>query len=45
MKFVHIADMHFDVPFTSLNSKPDFCEKRRLEQREAFRKVIEYVKL
>ena len=45
MKFVHIADMHFDVPFTSLKSKPDFCEKRRLEQREAFRKVIEYVKL
>ena len=45
MKFVHIADMHFDVPFTSLNSRPDFCEKRRLEQREAFRKVIEYVKL
>ena len=44
MKFVHIADMHFDVPFTSLNSKPDLCEKRRLEQREAFRKVIEYVK-
>lgn len=44
MKFVHIADMHFDIPFTSLNSKEDLCEKRRLEQRKAFRKAIEYVK-
>jgi len=44
MRFVHIADMHFDVPFTSLNKRQDLCEKRRLEQRNVFRKVIEYIK-
>ncbi len=44
MRFVHIADMHFDVPFTSLNIRPDLCEKRRLEQRSVLKKVIEYVK-
>ena len=44
MKFVHIADMHFDAPFTSLNSRESLGEKRRLEQRSAFKKVIEYVK-
>ena len=44
MKFVHIADMHFDTPFTSLNSRADLGEKRRLEQRSAFRKLIEYIK-
>ena len=44
MKFVHIADMHFDIPFTSLNSKEDLGEKRRLEQRGALKKIIEYIK-
>lgn len=44
MKFIHIADMHFDIPFTSLNSREDLGEKRRLEQRNAFKKVIEYIK-
>ena len=44
MKFVHIADMHFDIPFTSLNSVEDLGEKRRIEQRNAFRKLIEYIK-
>ena len=39
MKFVHMADMHFDVPFSSLSSS--FGDMRRLEQRNAFRKVIE----
>lgn len=43
MNFVHIADMHFDVPFTTLN-KNDLGNTRRLEQREAFRKIIEYIK-
>ena len=42
MKFVHIADMHFDTTFDSL--KDDLGEKRRLEQREAFSKMIEYIK-
>ena len=44
MKFVHIADMHFDIPFTSLNSREGLGEKRRLEQRNVFRKVINYIK-
>lgn len=42
MKFVHIADMHFDTKFDSL--KEDLGEKRRLEQREIFNKMIEYIK-
>ena len=44
MKFIHMADMHFDMPFTVLNNRNKLGEKRRLEQREAFRKVIEYIK-
>lgn len=43
MKFVHIADMHFDVPFTSLHKK-EFGIQRRLEQREVFKQIIEYIK-
>ena len=44
MKFIHMADMHFDGPFTVLNNRNKLGEKRRLEQREALKKVIEYVK-
>lgn len=44
MKFVHIADMHFDIPFTSLNMKGDLGDIRRLEQRKIFKKVIDYIK-
>ncbi len=44
MKFVHIADMHFDAPFTSLNSRENLSDKRRLEQRNILKKVIEYIK-
>ena len=43
MKFVHIADMHFDMPFTLLNQK-GFAEARRLDQRNAFQKMIKYIK-
>ena len=43
MKFVHIADIHFDMPFTVLN-KNDLAENRRLDQRKAFKKVIDYIK-
>ena len=43
MKFVHIADMHFDMPFTVL-SKNGLAEKRRLDQRAAFNKMINYIK-
>lgn len=44
MKFVHMADMHFDSPFTTLSDKGNLGEQRRLEQRKIFKKVIEYIK-
>lgn len=44
MKFVHIADMHFDAPFTSLSAKENLGDVRRLEQRKVFKKIIEYIK-
>lgn len=43
MKFIHIADMHFDMPFTIL-SKNGLAEERRLDQRNAFNKMINYIK-
>lgn len=43
MKFVHIADMHFDMPFTVL-AKNGLAEERRLDQRNAFGKMINYIK-
>lgn len=44
MKFIHMADMHFDSPFTVLNTRNNLGEKRRLEQREVFKRIIEYIK-
>lgn len=44
MKFVHIADMHFDSPFVNLSDKDIMGDLRRLEQRKIFKKVIEYIK-
>ncbi len=44
MKFVHIADMHFDSPFVNLSDKENLGDIRRLEQRKVFKKVIEYIK-
>ena len=43
MKFIHIADVHFDAPFTVLNSR-GLADERRLEQRSAFKQVIDYIK-
>lgn len=43
MKFVHIADMHFDMPFTVL-AKNGLAEQRRLDQRNAFNKMVNYIK-
>ncbi|MBO5005100.1 MAG: DNA repair exonuclease [Clostridia bacterium] len=45
MKFVHIADMHFDTPFITLSNKTDLCKLRRIEQKETFKKIIEYIKI
>ena len=44
MKFIHIADMHFDSPFTLLSSQENFGDQRRLEQRRALKKIIEKIK-
>ena len=44
MKFVHIADIHLDAPFTLLSDKLNIGEQRRIEQCMAFKKVIEYIK-
>ena len=44
MKFVHIADMHFDSPFINLSQRELFGDLRRLEQRKVFKKIIEYIK-
>ncbi len=44
MRFIHMADIHLDSPFRVLASKEDFADKRRLEQRESFKKVIKYIK-
>lgn len=41
MKFIHIADVHLDMPFKLLGN---LGEKRRLEQIEAMQKLIEYIK-
>ncbi len=43
MKFVHIADMHFDIPFVVLNNRNNLGEKRRFDQRETLKKIIEYI--
>ena len=44
MKFIHMADLHLDAPFNLLNSKNDFGKRRRLEQREALKKIINHIK-
>ena len=44
MKFVHIADMHFDSPFVNLSDRDSMGDLRRLEQRKVFKKIIEYIK-
>ena len=41
MKFVHIADMHFDTPFTLLSDRANLGEIRRLDQRKAFKKMAD----
>ena len=44
MKFVHIADIHFDSPFINLSDRENLGDMKRLEQRKVFKKVIEYIK-
>ena len=44
MRFVHVADLHLDAPFTVLNANNRLGEKRREEQIKCLEKVIEYIK-
>ena len=44
MKFVHLADVHFDAPFTTISDRAELGQTRRLEQRSAFKKVIDFIK-
>lgn len=44
MKFLHFADLHLDTKFDNLNQIDGLSEKRRLEQRKALRKIIDYIK-
>jgi len=44
MKFVHIADVHLDMPFTSLKNNKELVKRRKLEQKFIFRKTIDLVK-
>lgn len=43
MKFVHIADVHFDRPFIHLSDRGTLGDNRRLDQRKAFKQVIDYI--
>ncbi len=43
MKFVHIADMHFDTSFTQI-SNTEVGAIRRLDQRKIFKKIIDFIK-
>lgn len=43
MKIAHFSDLHLDTKFESLNNIKDLPQKRRLEQRKALKKVIEYI--
>lgn len=44
MKFVHIADSHLDTQFKMLSDKNGIGDRRRYDQRMAFRKIINYIK-
>lgn len=44
MKFIHIADIHFDMPMASLKGDRELIKKRRIEQKQAFRDVIQAAK-
>ena len=44
MRFVHIADMHFDMRFKMLSDKIGIGEQRRYDQRIILRKIIDYIK-
>lgn len=44
MKFIHIADVHFDMPLITLSGNRELIKKRRIEQKKAFHDVIQFAK-
>lgn len=42
MKFVHIADMHFDTSFSQIKDG-NLGTLRRIDQRKVFKKIIDYI--
>lgn len=44
MKFLHMADMHFDSPFAVLAGNEKLAIQRRIEQRNAMKEIVEYIK-
>ena len=44
MRFIHIADMHLDRPFTVLSKHEELGDLRRLEQRKILEKIVEHIK-
>lgn len=44
MKFIHMADMHFDSPFSTLAQNEMLSQERRLEQRRVMKDIVEYIK-
>ena len=44
MKFIHMADLHLDTPLVSLKNNRDLIKKRRTEQKQVFRYVINIAK-
>ena len=44
MKFIHLADVHFDTPLLSLKNNRELIKKRRTEYKQVFRDVIQLCK-
>lgn len=44
MKFIHFADVHFDMVFSSLKNNKDLVKKRRINQKQVFKEAINLAK-
>lgn len=44
MKFIHLADAHLDMPFTSIKNNRDLVKRRHLEQKFIFKRAIDLAK-
>lgn len=44
MKFVHIADLHLDMPYINLKGNKELSKKLKLNQKFCLKQVIDYIK-